>query len=66
MPRRAQGPVSTTANAAVAKPSGLSSTEHLKSAQAAALVTANELKKLSPTTSQKNTGPTGKILILPR
>ncbi|MGB6399316.1 MAG: hypothetical protein WBF73_27100, partial [Bradyrhizobium sp.] len=59
-------PASTTANAAAAKPSGSSSTERMKSAQAAAQAIANELKKPSPITSAKSTDPTGKILTLQR
>jgi hypothetical protein len=59
-------PASTTANAAVATPSGSFSTERLKSAQAAAQAIANGLKKPSPPTSPESTSQTGKILTLPR
>ena len=59
-------PASTSANAAAANPSGSSSTERLRSAQAAAQTIAEALKKPSPSTSPKSTSQTGKIVTLQR
>jgi hypothetical protein len=61
-----KAPAFTAVNAAVERPSGSSSTEQLRSAQAAALAIADELKKHSPTTSPASTSQAGKILTLQR
>ena len=59
-------PASTAANAAVANQSGSSSTERMKSAQAAAQTIAEALKKPSLGTSPKSISQIGKILTLQR
>jgi len=59
-------PASTAANAVAVSPSGSSSTEKMKLAQAAAQAIASELKGLSPATSVESTHRTGKILTLQR
>ena len=61
-----RGPASISANAGDAKRCGSSSTEKMKSALAAAQMIAEGLKKPSPTTSQKSTSQTGKIVTLQR
>jgi hypothetical protein len=59
-------PASTSANDVAVNRSGSSSTERLRSAQAAAQVIANGLKGFSPNTSDESTSPTGKIVTLQR
>jgi hypothetical protein len=56
-------PASTSDNAVVAKPFGSSSMEKMKSAQAAAQMTAETLKRSSPNISPESIVPTGKTII---
>jgi hypothetical protein len=59
-------PASTFANDVAVKPCTSSSMEKTKSALAAAEMVAQALRKPSPTTSGKSTGPTGSVVTLLR